>query len=118
MDPKTVDLKDGKKLTKLRLADNPPVKRSDRDKNPARFISAKAFGPRGEALAKLRKGDVITATGCLTIETYDGKDGTKGQDDVLVIDQYRVQKSPTYFNEDTATPTEGEALDALFGGQG
>lgn len=113
-EPKVISLKEGKSLTKLRLADNPPGKKDD--KRPARFVTGKSFGKQGEALAKLSKGDVIAVSGSLQIEEYEKKDGTKATDDVLMIDRFRVVKSESFYGDGPAKPKEDESLDDLFGG--
>lgn len=112
-DAEKVDLKSDKTLTKCRVADNNVGKKDD--SRPARFVSCKAFGAQAEAMAKLSKGDVITVSGQLQIEAYDAKDGTKKQQDVLMVNSFRVHKSETFFGE--KKEPEGESLDALFGGR-
>lgn len=117
-EPKSVKLRDGKSLVKVRVADNPPGKRDD--KRPARFVTCKSFGKQGEALARLSKGDVISVHGALGIEKYEQKDGTEGTDDVMIVQGFRVQKSESFFAEGEAKTKEpdpdGESLDDLFGG--
>jgi len=90
-----ITLKDGKKLGKVRLADNPAGKKDD--KRPARFLTAKAFGTQGEALSRLSQGDVISAVGELILEKYTDKDGNERTADVLMISKFRVHKSESFF---------------------
>lgn len=81
-------------ITKVRAADNPSRKN---DRNPCRFTNIEGWGKVGEGLAKLSKGDVITAAGELKLDKYTDKNGTERIDDVLVITAFRVQKSTSFF---------------------
>jgi single-stranded DNA-binding protein len=82
------------KVTKIRVADNPSRKS---DRTPARFVNAEAWGTMGEQLAKLSKGDVVSLTGELKLDKYTDKKGVERTDDVLVVTQFRVQKSESFY---------------------
>jgi single-stranded DNA-binding protein len=110
-EPKTKDVK-GKTLTTIRVADNPSgPKKSDEDKkrSPARFLTIKAWEKQGDLLAKLSKGDVITASGELTIEAFPSKEDKTVYvtDDVLKLQSFRVQKSESFYGRAADAPDEG-----------
>lgn len=110
-EPKTkvIKTKDGtRNLTTLRVADNQQGKRSDEDKtkSPARFVTIKGWDKQGDLLAKLSKNDVITASGELTIESYENKEKVRVNDDVLKLQSFRVQKSDSFYGRE-APEAEG-----------
>lgn len=90
-------------VTKIRVVDNPGRKN---DRNPGRFFNAEGWGPTGEQLAKLVKGDVVSLAGELKLDKYTDKNGTERTDDVLVVTQFRVQKSDAFFDNKPQAPAQ------------
>lgn len=95
-DPRTVKI--GKTdLTEARVADNPRKKLDGKGrKRKARFVTLKFFGKLAPLAAKLSKGDIVAPTGSLEIDTYE-KDGAEVDKDVLVVNDFFVVKSDTFF---------------------
>jgi len=63
-------------ITSFTVAVDSNRKQVGEEKNPASFFRVTAFGAKGKAVADyLTKGDEVTVTGDIELESYTGKDG-------------------------------------------
>lgn len=104
-DPKEIEL-GGNKLTKIRVADNPPNK----ERNLTRYVDCLVGNRNAPIAARLAKGDVITITGNLVQREYEAsgngsvKKGTMlRSDEMPFVDNITIQKSPSFFGHPAVT---------------
>jgi single-stranded DNA-binding protein len=105
-EPEALEL-GGRPCMKLRLADNTFGKNAE-----TRFFNAIVSGNDADVAKRLRQGDQIVIAGTLTASSYKPKKGkfkgkTVQSDEMPFAKILQVTKSPTFFNQDSASSDSG-----------
>lgn len=90
-DPRQTTTRTGKDMSSCRVAVD--VTGRDESDQQTLWVDVLAFGQHAEQLAKLAKGDMISAMGRCTRGTYQAKDGTERESWTLLADAIVTARS-------------------------